>query len=258
MMGGILKYGISNTFYSSKLFSSFFSFYFADIDDNGHLSLNDIKITFVGEMQSMICIRSGNVDIKYMKINNEKWIEPLIEVYGIKSTNIIIEILMSNISESNYTCKSEKSSACKSGIIYISKMSISNILLNISNCLFTKNIFNLFYNDNGYGNACHFSSIYETSSMTYNIIIFLTHNIIFFIIFFFLILYFNFYSIFNLELHFHRFYWICIWWWFMILYLFIYLFILFILFIYFIYLFICLFVCLFYILYIIIIIILYE
>jgi hypothetical protein len=167
MLKGTLKYKVGNSLSSSLLLSS--SFYFININEESYLLLSYIKIIFGEQMSSMICIESGSVYIEYMKIVNEKWIQPLIEVNKSMSS-IIIEIYMSSIIKSNYTSQEDIESSgsykYKSGIIYICNTSISNIILNISNCLFNKNILNLFYNDSGNGNFFHFSGLCETSCMT--------------------------------------------------------------------------------------------
>jgi hypothetical protein len=197
IMRGILKYGIYNTSSSSSTstllssyppsFSSVSSFYFADICDNGYLLLNNVRLIFVGKMKSMINIRGGSVCIEYMRIINEEWVEPLIEVYG-NVSSIIVEIYKSYVIGSNYTSYGDNETGgyiYKSGIVFINKLSNKEINLNISNCLFNKNIFILYYNENGCGNVCYFSSLCKSSSMVnilfinLLILIFLLYHILF-------------------------------------------------------------------------------
>jgi hypothetical protein len=190
MIGGILKYGNCNKI----SFCPSSSFYFVDINDNGYFSLSDIKLIFVGKMKSMIYIRGGSLCIEYMNVINESWIQPLIEVYGIISS-IIIELHGNNISNCDYTYSNIESeiSTYKSAIIFIDNMSTEDILLNISNCLFYKNIINLFYNDSGYGNICHYYSLNKSSSILFFLFIQLKNFTVYFIIFFFFFFFFFFY-----------------------------------------------------------------
>jgi hypothetical protein len=189
MINGTLKYGISNNSISQY-------FFFININDNGFLLLNNINVIFISEMDSMIYMGGGSVCIEYMKIINEEWIKPLIEVNGnILTTvsSIKIEIYMCTINECNYTytyknIEKERTSTSttststfiyKSGVIFISKSNsvmIKDLLLNISNCLFNKNIVNLFYNDSGYGSICRFSNVCEKSSMMHFFLLILFIN----------------------------------------------------------------------------------
>jgi hypothetical protein len=164
MIKGILKYGIFNTSLTS---SSSHLFYFVDISDDGYLSLSYINLIFVGMMKSMIYMRGGTVYIEKMKIINEEWVEPLIEIYETVSS-IIVEIYMINIIKCNYcsysNIESPEKHSYKSGIIFISDESTKNVLVNISNCLLDNIVSNLFYN--GKGGIFHFSGLSEKSSMT--------------------------------------------------------------------------------------------
>jgi hypothetical protein len=175
IIGGILKLGISSRIFSSSsslllLGRSTSSFHFIDVEDNGYLSLNYMRIIFVGEMRSMILVRGGSVCMKCMKIIDERWIGPLIEIFEANST-INIEIYKMSIKKSYYECTNIKSGSneYKSSIIFIENMSREIINLNISNCLFQENIINLFYNESGNGNICCFSSL--KSSSLFNIYI---------------------------------------------------------------------------------------
>jgi hypothetical protein len=196
MIGGILKYGISNISTSTKLSSNFpsnsssskslsstyssslspWSFFFNDnsfhficVNDNGYLLMSEMKLIFEGKMKSMIYIRGGIVCMEYVKVNNEEWVEPLIEVYKIIS-RIIIEMYKNIIKNCNYHYECINS-ACiyKSAIIFIDKMNEENENLNINiwNCVFNNNIINLFYDDSGNGNLFHFLSKNKTSSIIY-------------------------------------------------------------------------------------------
>jgi hypothetical protein len=160
IIGGILKYGNSEIHSFSKS-----SYYFVDINDEGYFSMSHIRLIFFGKMKSMIFIKGGSVCIEYVNIIEEGWIQPLIEVWGIKSS-IILELYENNIVNCNYSYVNieSESSTYKSSIIFIHNTSKEDISLNISTCLFDKNVINLFYNDSGYGNICHYSSLNETSS----------------------------------------------------------------------------------------------
>jgi hypothetical protein len=114
---GTLKYGISNISISQN-------FFFININDNGFLLLNNINVIFISKMDSVIYIGGGSVCIEYMKIANEEWIKPLIEVneniltkssssssssaLSTTSLSIKIEIYMCTINQCNYTCTYKK------------------------------------------------------------------------------------------------------------------------------------------------------
>jgi hypothetical protein len=187
MIGGILKYGISNpitttiitsssssSLPSSSLSSSSSpsfvdnSFHFICVDDEGYLLLSKMRLIFLGRMKSMIYIRGGVVCMEYIKINNEEWGEPLIEAYEM-DWRIRIEIYMNIIKKCNYgflRVKKESSSLkYKSAILFINEMSTKNVNINISNCIIKKDIINIFYDDKGNGNLYHFSNRNETSSI---------------------------------------------------------------------------------------------
>jgi hypothetical protein len=124
-----------------------------------------IEIKFLGPMKCVIFMKGGNLWIESLKIIKQKWIEPLIDVYAVTSS-IVLNFFLNNITKCDYGW-GESSSLYKSGVIFVSDLSSEKMILNISYCFFYENTFNLFYDENSFGNGFHFAGTSILSGLKY-------------------------------------------------------------------------------------------
>jgi hypothetical protein len=141
------------------------------------LSISNVEIKFVSQMNSLIYVLGGGVILKDVKMESQTdsmWVYPLVDIYQ-KTTNVIVELYLCTIINCSYKC-SEFSVIQKSGIVYFGNNTIeSHNKLNLSLCSFYNNVFNL-SNGNSVGSGGAFSL--STSGMFCLLILYLFYLLI--------------------------------------------------------------------------------
>jgi hypothetical protein len=139
--------------------------YFIQVNNSGYLTLFCVDVIFIGEMNSMIYMTGGTINIEKVKINKQCWVYPLIDVNAtVLGSGATIEFLSSNITNCVYLYNGT-TSPYKSAIIFSTNTSTQKLNLTVISSSFLNNFFYISSNPYACGSGFHFHGQNSTSGI---------------------------------------------------------------------------------------------
>jgi hypothetical protein len=130
------------------------------------LTVSNAEIVFIGEMNSLLYMVGGTIVISKLKIDNQRWVSPLIDI---SPTNLTASLSFSscNITNSVYQY-SGPGFPYKSAVIFFNNKSNNIYNLSLTSSLFENNSFSLAITSYGFGGVLHMWCRNENSGVERN------------------------------------------------------------------------------------------